>query len=215
MTAEQYVNDISSRIKCSGTRRKEIKKELMSEINAHIEEGMSLEEALSQMGTASDVADGYNDNMPESEKKKYSAGRTLALLIPICLFLFILIGGVIFVIPRQKDISKSKYFSRDEVVSHLQKDIGLLNSGDYENLRAGSSEAMKNVLKDGLMESIQQQTGGDWGSFVSFGEDQIVELSQAGQLYAVAEIKAEYEKISVTYRITYDKDMMLSGLYVR
>ena len=215
MTAEQYVNDISSRIKCSGTRRKEIKKELMSEINAHIEEGMSLEEALSQMGTASDVADGYNDNMPESEKKKYSVGRTLTLLIPICLFLFILIGGVIFVIPRQKDISKSKYFSRDEVVSHLQKDIGLLNSGDYENLRAGSSEAMKNVLKDGLMESIQQQTGGDWGSFVSFGEDQIAELSQAGQLYAVAEIKAEYEKISVTYRITYDKDMLLSGLYVR
>ncbi len=215
MTAQQYVNEIAGRIKCSGKRRSEIKKELILSLNARMEEGMSLEEALEETGRVSDVADSYNDNMPDAEKKKYAIGRRLMILIPIVAFLAFFICAVIFVIPRQKAISGSRYFTEEEVKARLYEDIGLLNAGEYEKLREGSLEAMKTVLKDGLMESIQAQTGGDWGSFVSFGDYGIVELIQAGQHYAVAEIKAVYENISVTYRITYDKDMKLGGLYVR
>ncbi|MBR6255998.1 MAG: DUF3887 domain-containing protein [Lachnospiraceae bacterium] len=215
MTAETYVNDIISRIKCSGKRRREIKQQLLSEINAHAEEGMELDEILKQIGTATDVADDFNENMSEAEKKKYSFTRTMMLVIPICLFLFILIGGVIYVIPRQKDISESKYFDAQTIGSRLSEDIAYLNEGDYEALRNGATEAMTNVLKDGLMESIQKQTGGDWGAFVSLGDPQIVEVNQSGMHYAVAEINANYEKINVTYRITYDNNMKLAGLYVR
>ena len=215
MTAQQYVDEIAGRIKCSGKRRSEIKKELLSEINARIEDGMSPDDALSEMGTVSDVADSYNDNMPDAEKKRYALGRKLMILIPIGIFIAFFVCAVIFVIPRQKDISDSRCFSEEEVLSRLQNDIGLLNDGEYETLRSEAIEAMSTALKDGLMDSIQKQTGRDWGDFVSFGECRIVEVIQAGQHYAVAEIKASYENMNVTYRITYDKDMKLAGLYVR
>ena len=215
MTAETYVNDIIGRIKCSGKRRKEIKQELLSDIQARSEDGLSLEEIFDQIGRPSEVADNFNDNMPESEKKKYSFARTMTLLIPIFVFLFILIGGIIYVIPHQKDIAESKYFDAQTIESRLHEDITYLNNGDYESLRKGATAAMNNVLKEGLMEDIQTKSGSDWGAFVSFGSVEAAEVSQSGIHYAVAEIKATYENISVTYRITYDTNMKLAGLYVR
>ncbi|MBR5420113.1 MAG: DUF3887 domain-containing protein [Lachnospiraceae bacterium] len=215
MTADQYVKNITNQLKCGGKRRNEIRQELLSEINARREEGLSFDEIMEQMGSVSDVVNSFNDNMSDAEKKKYKNSRTLMVLIPVLLFLAFLTGIVIFLLPKSTDLSGSRYFTEATVTEQLKKDITLLNNGDYETLRRGASEAMQTVLKDGLMDSVQQQTGGDWGAFDSFGEVQIAEISQAGQHYAVAEIRASYENINVTYRITYDRNMKLAGLYVR
>ena len=215
MTAEAYVNDITGRIKCSAKRRRQIKQELLSDIQARLEDGLSLEEITEQIGRPSEVADNFNDNKPDSEKTKYSFARTMTLLIPICIFIFILVGGAIYVIPSQKDIANSKYFDAQIIGNRLHEDITYLNNGDYGSVRKGATPAMNNVLQDGLMEDIQTKSGGNWGAFVSFGDVAAVELRQGWLHYAVAEIEVNYENKSVTYRITYDTDMKLAGLYVR
>ena len=155
------------------------------------------------------------DEMSGKEKKKRSVSGLLMIVIPLCLFILFFVGAVIFVIPRQKDISKSDVFSEETVISCVKRDIEYLNSGDYEAVRANATQAMEPVIKDGLMESIQQQTGTEWGAFTGFGDISIIEMNQGGQKYAVSDIKADYENISVTFRLTYDKDMKLAGLYVR
>ena len=152
----------------------------------------------------------------KSEERARSGGaRKYLILIPICLFILFLVGAVIFVIPRQKDISKSSIFSGDDISAYVKRDIERLNNGEYEALRAESSAAMQEVLKDGLMESIQKQTGDQWGAFSSFGEITMTEVTQGGQKFAVSDIIVNYENAKLTFRITYDSDMKLSGLYVR
>ena len=43
----------------------------------------------------------------------------------------------------------------------------------------------------------------------------MVELVQGNTHLAVGEITVTYENVSATYRLTYDKDMRLAGIYVR
>lgn len=43
----------------------------------------------------------------------------------------------------------------------------------------------------------------------------MVEMAQGNQHFAVGEVTVAYENVSVTYRLTYDEDMLLAGLYVR
>ena len=43
----------------------------------------------------------------------------------------------------------------------------------------------------------------------------MAEVKQKGQLFAVTEMSVSYENTAVTYRISFDKDMRLAGLYLR
>jgi len=42
-----------------------------------------------------------------------------------------------------------------------------------------------------------------------------VEVEQAGQKMAVIEIVANYENVTVIYQLSFDKNIKLSGLYLR
>ncbi len=215
MKAKRYVNYIVKDLKCSTRRRREIRKELLSDLDASGGEEFSYDELQERIGSIYDVANKYNDAMPKEEKKKYKTEHTIRVLTPIFLFIALLIGGIIFIIPHNKDISAGGYFTEDSLNERLRKDITLLNNDDYEAMRAGSTEAMQAVLQDGLMASIREKTGVDWGGFRSFGDAKFSEVIQYGEHFAVCEIGASYENMSVIYRITYDSDMKLAGLYVR
>ena len=60
MKANHYVNKIVKKIKCSSAKRKEIKKELLLEIEMRQEQGESLEGIISQMGNIKEIADSFN-----------------------------------------------------------------------------------------------------------------------------------------------------------
>lgn len=53
-------------------REKEIKKQLFTDIHMRISQGERLEEILSQMGTAKEIADGFNENISPKEKSSMS-----------------------------------------------------------------------------------------------------------------------------------------------
>ena len=43
----------------------------------------------------------------------------------------------------------------------------------------------------------------------------MAEVIQGGRHFAVGEMTVTYENVSATYRLTYDENMRLAGLYVR
>ena len=215
MNAKRYVRYIVKVLKCSSRRRREVRKELLSKLTSQSGETLSYDELRKEIGEIYDVINEYNDRMSAEEKKKYKTEHTIRVLIPVLLFISILIGGIIFIIPLSGDISASGYFTESTLAERLQKDITLLNDEDYEALRAGSTEAMQAVFSEGLMTSIQQKSGGDWGAFVSFGEAHYSDVVQYGQHLAVCEIPVTYENRNLIFRITYDSEMKLAGLYVR
>ena len=67
MDERQYVNAIARRIKCNGKKKKEIKRQLLTDITMRTEQGEDFQEIISQMGTVKEIADGFNDNISEKE----------------------------------------------------------------------------------------------------------------------------------------------------
>ena len=75
MNAGQYVNAVAKKIRCNGKRKKEIKRQLLTDINMRLEQGEGLEEIISQMGTAQEMADGFNESISQNEQKKYRRNK--------------------------------------------------------------------------------------------------------------------------------------------
>lgn len=71
------------------------------------------------------------------------------------------------------------------------------------------------LLNAETMDEVKGMLSGDWGERKLFGAVYMVELVQGNRHFAVGEITVTYENISATYRLTYDADMRLSGIYVR
>ena len=82
-------------------------------------------------------------------------------------------------------------------------------------MRENAIPEMESVLTAEVMEDAKVQISDNWGERKSFASIYVGEITQGNRHYAVGEITAVYENTSVTYRITYDTDMRLAGLYMR
>lgn len=215
MNAGQYVNAIVEKIKCSGAKKKEIEKQLLFEINMRLDQGEKMEDVISQMGTVKEIADSFNENMSAEEKKRYSRNKVLKIVGFIALVLALMIFSLYWFLPKSYDIEKSKYFERAEVEAAMKETIELLDAGEYTILQERAIPKMKSVLNAEILESAKGSVYDDWGEFKRYDSIYVVELVEKNRHYAVGEVKVTYENISVTYRLTYDKDMKLSGLYMR
>lgn len=215
MTAKQYVNAITKRIKCSGSKKKDIRQQLLTDINLRLNQGEKLEEIISHMGSVKEIADSFNENISDKEQKKYSRNKAFKIVIPCVLIFAALIGLVYWIIPKSVDIEKSKYFDKAEVEAAMKETVELWDAGDYAALQETAIMKMQSVLNAETMEAAKGYISDDWGEREQFGAVYMVELVQGSSHYAVGEIMVSYENVSATYRLTYDEDMRLAGVYVR
>ena len=74
---------------------------------------------------------------------------------------------------------------------------------------------MEPYLKKQEMDKVKGRLSGDWGERQQFGTVYMTEIVQGNTHMAVGEITVVYENVTVTYRLSYDEEMRLAGLYVR
>ena len=215
MDAKKYVNAIVRKIKCSGKKKKEIKKQLLMDIDMRMVQGEQLEEIISQMGTVKEIADGFNENISLKEQKQYARNKVLKIAIPIIVVLVFLILFVYWILPKSFDIEQSRYFNREQVEAAMKETIDLLDERDYIALQESAIPQMKPLLNAETMDDVKGALSDDWGERKLFGAVYMVELVQGTGHFVVGEITVTYENVSATYRLTYDKDMRLAGIYVR
>lgn len=215
MNEKQYVTAIAKKIKCTGKRKKEIKKQLLTDIEMRIRQGERLEEVISQMGTAEEIAAGFNEDISIGEQKRYGRNKVLKIVIPIVAAVLLLGVFGYWIFPKTADIGQSAYFDRQQVEAAMKESIELLDTEDYTALQEGATPKMRPFLNAEKMTEIKAVLSGGWGQREQFGTVYMAELIQAGRHFAVGEVTVIYENISVTYRLTYDEDMRLAGLYVR
>lgn len=215
MNADQYVNRVAKRIKCNGKKKKEIKRQLLTDINLRLEHGEELEEIIAQMGTAPEIAEGFNENISESERRKYRRNKVLAIVIPIAAVLVLLAAFVYWMLPKGKDIEQSKYFDKAEVEAAMKETIELIDAGEFEALQEKAIPQIQAFLNEEEIGKVKGGMSDNWGDRQQYGVVYAVELVQGNSHFAVGEITVTYENITVTYRLTYDRDMRLAGLYVR
>lgn len=215
MNENRYVNKIIRKIKCGAGRKKEIKKELLLDIELRKEQGESIEDIISQMGSIRDVADGFNENISPKEKKRYVLKKILTIVASVIVLLFIAMSYLYHIVPKSVDIENSAYFDVQSVEDAVKETILLLDNEDYSGLQENAIEQMQEVLNEEVMNQAKAQVADDWGERQSFGAIYMTEMIQGDEHFAVAEIAVSYENISAVYLLTYDQDMKLAGIYIR
>lgn len=215
MDERQYVNAIARRIKCNGKKKKEIKRQLLADITMRTEQGEDFQEIISQMGTAKEIADGFNENISEKEIKQYKRNRVIKIALSVIAVIIILASILYWMLPKSFAIEQSKYFDKEQVEDAMRTTIELLDMQDYATIQENAIPQMQSILNHETMENVRKQITEDWGQRESFGVLYTMELVQGNEHFAVGEVTVSYENATVTYRLTYDREMQLAGLFIR
>lgn len=215
MTAEKYAKQIVKKIMCSSMKKHDIKKQLLAEIGERRQAGEALSDIMTEMGTAQEIADSFNDSISEEEKKHYKIQKRLKMIIPI-LFVLVTLGFLLnWYIPKQNDIKDSKVFVQEEIESRLISTIDLLEQKNYDTLQSIATDQMKSVLCEATMENVKNEICENWGTRSAMGNIYEEEITQMNQHFAVCQVNVSYENVSVTYTISFDENMNIAGLYLK
>lgn len=132
------------------------------------------------------------------------------------LFLLLLAGFLIYrSLPKSYEMGTSGLFDPETVQASAEEIVELLDAGNYEGLRERSNERMKPMLTEDKLGAAREESIGELGAFEKFSGYVAAEVKQGGENMAVTEVTALYEKRSVIYRITFDEEMKLAGIYMR
>ncbi len=215
MDEKRYVNAVARKLKCGGKRKKEIKRQLLSDIQMRENQGERLEEIISRMGKAEEIAESFNESISVKEQRRYAGNRVLKIVIPIVLALTFIAVSVYWIFPKTVDIEKSRVFDKEEVEAAMKETVELLDAEEYAVLQENAIPQMQSFLNAETRESIRETLSDDWGERKQFGAVYMAEVIQGNTHLAVGEMTVTYENVSVTYRLTYDEDMRFAGIYVR
>ena len=215
MDEKRYVNAVARKLKCGGKRKKEIKRQLLSDIQMRENQGERLEEIISRMGKAEEIAGSFNESISVKEQRRYAGNRVLKIVIPIVLALTFIAVSVYWIFPKTVDIEKSRVFDKEEVEAAMKETVELLDAEEYAVLQENAIPQMQSFLNAETRESIRETLSDDWGERKQFGAVYMAEVIQGNTHLAVGEMTVTYENVSVTYRLTYDEDMRFAGIYVR
>ena len=215
MKAETYAGKVARRVKCSGKKRREIKRQFLSDIAARQETGEPLEEIFRGMGTPAEAARELNGDLSKRERSVHTRNLVVKILCVVLAVLVILAGFVYWLLPKGYGIGHSGSFTQEDVESQAMTVIALLDAEDYEALQAISIEEMREFVNPQTLEAAKELVGDDWGAFRGYGSRYMQELSQMGRDYAIIQITANYENVNVTYTITFDEELRLAGIYMR
>lgn len=215
MTAETYVNQIVKKVKCPKKRRDEIRRQLLADITMEMEQGEKIEKIMLRMGEPIAIAEEFNQNIPQEEAKKYKRGRRIKVFICIAAVFMAAVLAAVWFLPFGKDFGSSGLFDEKTVEERSKEVIQLLDAEDYDTLLEESNAYMQKVITKETIDEAKKLAGENWGEFQSFGKLYMAEQKQQGKTRAVVQMNAAYENIVVTYTLFFDKDMKLSGLYIK
>lgn len=215
MTAEKYVREVGKLLKCRTAKKREIKKQLLEEINSAVGKGQSLDEVLGRMGIPWDFANHYNDQFDKEEKKAAKREKTWKVWGIILSFLLIIAIAAYWKLPKFSDIGESSVFDETQVRAQAEEIIRFYSEDNFHSVTERMDENMKTVINAATLQYMKTQVSEDFGELVSFDEMDTAEAVQDGKNYAMVQVQVSYENVSVFYTITFDEELKLAGFYIK
>lgn len=216
MNQKTYVKAVGRQLKCSKAQKREIIRQLESDISAAMEQGETLEQACNRMGTPKELAAEFNENMSEEELKKAKKEKAFKITAVIMgIFLVLGLAGY-WLFPKPIPIEQSTVFEEEQLENQTIAVISALDEKNYEALQSEyAEEILKPYLTEEAMEQTKESIGSNWGKQVSLGNKYIAEIHQGWTKYAVVQINVGYENANVTYTLSFSPEYKLIGLYMR
>ena len=162
MNEKKYVKEVGRHLHCSKEKRREIERQLTGDIGAALECGETLEEILERMGTAKNVAEEFNANFTEEDKKDEKTKKSTARLIFDIVIMICVAAMVIAACINGGNALKKHFQKKDNIkqeASGGQKKEESKNSGDASQ-KAGQPqvEELKENDADFSRENVQNET---------------------------------------------------------
>lgn len=215
MNAEKYAKQVAKHLKCSGRRKREIRRQITSDIQAALEEGSSPGQVIQDMGEPKALAAEFNESFSEAEKKAAGRAKVWKILAVVLIILTMLAALVWWALPKTKYLSDSKVFSEEQVQERAELIVDLFNKEDYAGLQPYLTSEMAEFMSEETIGQIKLFIGDDWGEMLNVGNVYLLEISQFGQKGAMVQMTVSYEKVGVTYTINLDRDLKLAGFYLK
>ncbi|MEG0366878.1 MAG: DUF3887 domain-containing protein, partial [Coprobacillus sp.] len=131
------------------------------------------------------------------------------ILVIVCFF-----GYQYLSTPKTVPIQESKIFSEEKVLSSSKHIIELVNQKKYQDIKLLCSDKLKPAFDVESFEKGLEQLG-EIGEFQKISTYEFIEYKDNGQSVAVGDIVTLNQKRTVIYRLTFDKDLKLEGIYFR
>ena len=110
-----------------------------------------------------------------------------------------------------------KGFDADEVGTAAEEIVGLATAGDFDSIVASLRDDLKSSitvdqLKEGWAPAYEKA-----GAFEKVTKTVLsgTKDQATGEEYAVAQVQVKHANASLVYTLSFDKDMMLVGLYLK
>lgn len=212
---EKYIKKIGQQLACSKKRREEIKKELTADIDAAIAAGEKEEDIIARMGKTEEIAKGFNQSFSEEETRMFRKERRRRRLLDILIVIVIIAALFWWMIPKNTWLKDSKRFDEAAVQKQAEEVIRLLDAEDYDGLRVIADSKLAGLINKDEMDTVKENLAEDWGEFQNYGSTYLIESTQRGKHSAVAQMTVAYENTSVTYTISFNEELKLTGLYLK
>ena len=206
---KKYISQIIKRLKCSGKKRREIKRQMISEMEETISDGSY------GMGNPVEIAEEFNQSFSEEEKKAYKRERRLKMAGVIVMILLVAAGMLWWMLPKQIWLEDSKFFDEAKVQEQTEIVIGYLDDDNYSALQKLSDDKMSALLETDDLKKAKMIIGETWGAQKTVGNVYMAELTQRGKKSAVVQMHVEYEKVNVMYTFYFNEHMELEGLWMQ
>lgn len=214
MTAKQYVEDVGSFLRCRKSKKREIKKQLLSNINDAVEKGESLEEVLGRMGLAWETALQYNDSFSKAEKKAAKREKRLKNWSILLLIIAVVAGFAYSKLPKWRDINESPIFQREQLQTAAEEIIRLYSGNEFEAVAECVNDGMGKVLNASTLQYMKEQFSADFGTFTEIKNMSFDLAEYEGKQFALVQAGVSYENVSVSYVMVFDEEMKLSNFQI-
>lgn len=126
MNQKTYIKTVGRQLNCSTSRKKEIQRQLESDIHAALEQGETMEEICQRMGSPIELAEEFNENLSEEEHKLAKRNK-VRKTITVILIIFLALGlGGFWLLPKSTPIEKSTVFEEEQLEIQTMEIISLL-----------------------------------------------------------------------------------------
>lgn len=138
--------------------------------------------------------------------EKTRKNKVLAFMTVLCVMLCVVGCG---------NTQLSDTFDEQEVITEVKQVITDLSNERFDAVEAVIREDLQESLSAEALKEAVEKTFPEAGALSEFDSVTIVGQESEGEQYAVAVVAARYENQTVSYTITFNKDMRIVGFFMK
>ena len=143
--------------------------------------------------------------------------RRGAAISTIALVIAVLVAGYVLSQIQKKSFELSGGFEKNKVISAAESAIQKMNDGSYEALMTMMSDSLKAQVSKEELATAADKVLAKAGPFQAFETASITGSTDdsTGTKYAISEIVVRYMNRTVTFTVSFNTDMQITGFYMK